>query len=341
MSELAKLKKNLLTGWKWSLFATYFNVMVYLLLRRGLKHPSIKPGLKNTQRLRNLSYGPHKDNLIDAYVPQNRQGPLPIVMYIHGGGFGTCSKNSHQVAAEKYAQMGYLVFQVEYRLAPKHPYPAGPQDVCAAYEWITKHAAEYDGDLDRLTVAGESAGANLTATIMMGACWQRPEPWLKQVWDTGVMPKAFQVICGYLHVTEPQKRYAGLEKARSWIVRFVLKVVNSFAYGYLGDKAAVANDETLLIDTVRYLQQAPVADRPIPPVFAPVGAKDVIKQDTYDLAEALRERDVIVDEKTYPKEPHAFQLMMSQPQTANYWRDCEAFMQTHVLETGTETARAA
>ncbi len=341
MSPKEALSSNVLRGWQWSAFATFFNVMVYWILSRGLKHPSVKPGLKNTQRIRNVSYGAHGANLVDIYKPDSPEETLPVVMYIHGGGFGTCSKNSHRIAAEKYAQLGYLVFNVEYRLAPGHPYPAGAQDVCAAYEWIVNNASQYGGDINRLTVAGESAGGNLSATIMLGACWQRSEPWLKQVWDTGVMPKGFQVICGYLHVSEPQIRYAGLSKARSAIVRFVLKIVNSFAFAYLGNSAAEASKDNLLVDIVRFLGQAPESDRDIPPVFAPVGDKDIIKQDTFDLAEALRRRGVVVDERSYPDEPHAFQLMMSQPQTPNYWRDCEAFMRTHVLEANSEAAKAA
>ncbi len=111
---------------------------------------------------------------------------------------------------------------------------------------------------------------------------------------------------------------------------------------YLGKHAAVASEENLLVDIVRYLDQAPPPDRPIPAIFAPVGRRDVIKQDTFDFAAAIRKHGATVDERHYSKEPHAFQLIMNAPHTERYWRDCADFMQKNVLDTAVnETTRAA
>lgn len=329
--DKGQFMNNVIRGWRWHFFTMIFNVFMYIALNLGLLHPSVKAALKHRWRIKNVSYGPDRIHQLDIYMPKGQQEPLPVVMYIHGGGFGSGSKATHRIAAENYARLGYLVFNINYRLAPKHPYPAGIQDVCDAYAWIIQHAGEYGGDVSRLTVAGESAGGNLTASLLVGCCWKRPEPWFRKVWETAVVPKGFQVICSYLHVTEPHIRYARLGKARHRIARFVAKILNSFAYAYLGEGALKASDENLLVDLVRYFNQAPSPDRPIPPVFAPVGERDVIQQDTYDFADCMRQHGAIVDERRYKKEPHGFQLLMSRPRTPRYWRDCDAFMQQHVL----------
>ncbi len=341
MNEQPTIIQNALRGWRWTFFARCFDLFMYVGLNLGLWHKSVRPGLKGTERLRNISYGDLRIQCLDVYRPRKRQGSLPVVMYIHGGGFGTGSKGTHRIAAERYAQLGYLVFNINYRLAPKHPYPAGPQDVSQAYAWVCKHAAEYGGNIEHLTVAGESAGGNLTATLLLGCCWQRPEPWLRQVWETGVKPRAFQIICAYLHISEPQIRYAQLAKARHRIARFVARVINSFAVAYLGEGAARASDENLLVDIVRYLRQAPPPDRSIPPVFAPVGERDVIQQDTYDLTHALQAHGCQVEERRYKKEPHGFQLLMSRPRTPRYWRECDEFMQRYVISDNAEVESKA
>ncbi len=342
MNSEELLLKQSYQGWRWRFFATVFDVFMYIFLNLGLWHKSVRPGLRNTDRIRNVSYGPHKTHRLDIYRPKSDAKTLPVVMYIHGGGFGTGSRRTHRIAAEKYAQLGYLVFNIDYRLAPEYPYPSGAQDVCLAYAWLVAHASDYGGDVARLSIAGESAGGNLTATVLLGACWKRPEPWLRQVWDTGVVPRAFQVICAYLHVSEPQIRYAALGKARSGPARFVARILNSFALAYMGRNAAIASEENLLVDIVRYLDQAPPPDRPIPAIFAPVGRRDVIKQDTFDFAAAMRKHGATVDERHYSKEPHAFQLIMNSPHTERYWQDCADFMQKNVLDAAVnQTTRAA
>jgi acetyl esterase len=91
---------------------------------------------------------------------------LPVVIYLHGGGFisGTLD-DADTTAAYIAAHCPALVVSVAYSLAPAHPFPAAPEDAYAAALWITRHAASYGADPDRLAVAGDDAGGNLATSL--------------------------------------------------------------------------------------------------------------------------------------------------------------------------------
>ncbi|RYF09871.1 MAG: hypothetical protein EOO40_06160, partial [Deltaproteobacteria bacterium] len=101
---------------------------------------------------------------LDIHRPR-QGGPWPVVLYVHGGGFGLLSKDTHWHIATALASLGFWVANINYRLAPKHPYPAALQDSAQALAWVVDHAAKSGGDLSRLVLAGESAGANLVTAL--------------------------------------------------------------------------------------------------------------------------------------------------------------------------------
>lgn len=104
---------------------------------------------------------------VRIYVPENR-GPLPVVLYFHGGGWVNGSLNTHDNISRKIARYGeVIVIAVDYRLAPEHPFPAALQDCYAALQWASLHAADFGGDGTRLGVTGDSAGGNLAAAIAL------------------------------------------------------------------------------------------------------------------------------------------------------------------------------
>ena len=99
---------------------------------------------------------------VDVHVPKGA-GPFPVLVYLHGGGWVLGSPKTHRRLGFRFAEAGYLVFNVHYRLAPEHPFPAPFDDCVAAIRWAAEHAADYGGDASRLAVGGDSAGGNLTA----------------------------------------------------------------------------------------------------------------------------------------------------------------------------------
>jgi acetyl esterase len=100
---------------------------------------------------------------MDYYLPAG-PGPHPVAIIIHGGGFigGTSKNGSEAYCADFLAPAGYAVFSINYRLAPKHPYPAMVEDVQRAVRFIRYHAKRWDADLNRIGLVGGSAGGYLS-----------------------------------------------------------------------------------------------------------------------------------------------------------------------------------
>ncbi len=92
-------------------------------------------------------------------------GPLPTIVLLHGGGFVIGDLDTHDLTARTLANgCDAVVVSVDYRLAPEDPWPAGVEDAIAATRWAAESLSTLGGD-DRLAVAGDSAGGNLSAVV--------------------------------------------------------------------------------------------------------------------------------------------------------------------------------
>ena len=99
----------------------------------------------------------------DVYRPKDPTAdPLPIAMFVHGGGLFVGSRKANRDYAERVAKRGYVVFVPEYRLIDQANGIDEIADVCAALSYLKDHAAELGGDLSRVLVIGESAGGVLS-----------------------------------------------------------------------------------------------------------------------------------------------------------------------------------
>ena len=99
---------------------------------------------------------------LDAHVP-NGAGPFPMVLIVHGGGWGTGDKRKGmEPFFEPLNKAGdFTWFSINYRLAPSNHWPACLEDVQTAIRWVKSHAKEYKGDPQRLALMGYSAGGEL------------------------------------------------------------------------------------------------------------------------------------------------------------------------------------
>jgi acetyl esterase len=92
-------------------------------------------------------------------------GPHPVLVYFHGGGFSVHRARDYRSVSFRFARAGYVVVNVDYRLAPETRFPGAYDDCEAAVRWVARAAESYGGDPSRVAVAGDSAGANLTAAV--------------------------------------------------------------------------------------------------------------------------------------------------------------------------------
>lgn len=98
------------------------------------------------------------------------EGPFPVVIYFHGGGWVLADLNTYDATPRALALgTGALVLSVDYRHAPENRFPAAHDDAWAAYAWLLDNAAAIGGDPTRIAVAGESAGGNLAANVALMA----------------------------------------------------------------------------------------------------------------------------------------------------------------------------
>ena len=115
-----------------------------------------------------LEYGHESGEIqkLDIYQPENSVGSnLPAVVFVHGGGWVGGDKKEFVTKATELATRGYVSISINYRLAPKHKYPAAIEDAQRAVRWLRTHASEYHVDPKRIASMGTSAGGHL-ATLL-------------------------------------------------------------------------------------------------------------------------------------------------------------------------------
>jgi acetyl esterase len=107
---------------------------------------------------------------VRIYEPAGVDGPLPGVVYLHGGGWVICDLDTHDNGCRQLAnEVGAVVVSVDYRLAPDHKHPAAADDAYSVLCWVIEHAEELGIDPARVAVAGDSAGGNLAAVVTLRA----------------------------------------------------------------------------------------------------------------------------------------------------------------------------
>ena len=116
-----------------------------------------------------LSYGPHPQNRIDLYLPEN--GPAPdLFLFFHGGGFVGGSRKYREPAYGGLVRSGVAVATADYRMYPEAAYPDFVEDAALACAWVKENIARY-APVRRIFLGGSSAGGYLTQMLCFDASW--------------------------------------------------------------------------------------------------------------------------------------------------------------------------
>lgn len=146
-----------------------------------------------------IAYGDDERHRLDVYRPKS-EAPLPVLVFIHGGGFVRGDKREREHLARAFAREGFVVVVPNYRLGPTHRWPAGALDIGAVMTWAASHVAAHGGDATRIVLAGESAGAAHAAACTL----------IREFQPRGAaMPRAVALISGVYNA-----RLEGLARAQ-------------------------------------------------------------------------------------------------------------------------------
>ncbi len=213
----------------------------------------------------------------DICVPKGA-GPHPTLVYLHGGGWVSGTSKTHTKLCMEFAAAGYLTVNVDYRLAPEHPFPAGLDDCVFASKWTAENAKRWNGDADRMAIGGDSAGGNLTAATLISLAGQSGAPKFK----------AALLLYPMLDIPRALKASDGNPE----ITRMMIKA-------YLGDRQELIND-------TRVTPLNGIKPGIMPPTLLLVGTADNLVPDTYAMAELLRKAEIPHEVHVLEDMPHAF-----------------------------------
>jgi acetyl esterase len=211
---------------------------------------------------------------------------LPAVLYVHGGGFAYGELDGPSpMAPNACAEVGALVLDVHYRLAPEHPFPAGLDDCYAALRWLAGSAAALGVDVARIGVTGASAGGCLSAALCLLAR------------DRGGPAIACQ--CLLIPCLDDRLRTASMRRVTDRRVINGPGVAHTWDT-YLGPERGP--------DVSPYAAPARAADLAgLPPAYVLTCGLDPMRDEGLDYARRLMEADVPVEVRDVPGAWHFFE----------------------------------
>jgi len=216
----------------------------------------------------------------DVAVPKGN-GPHPTVVFLHGGGWMAGSLRTHRKLAMQFAERGYLTVNVDYRLAPEHPFPAGFDDCVFAAKWTSENARRWNADSSRMAIAGDSAGANLAAATLAALSGDTRAPKFR----------AGALIYGVFDFA------AAIERSPNRIA------IEGMARNYLAAQYPAA------LKDPRVSPLKSIKPGTLPPCFVICGTADALLPESRSIAAALKEADIPCESHEIEDMPHAFMMI--------------------------------
>ncbi len=303
--------------------AEVFDRALHAFVKVRFAMPDATPGRLNVALQRDLPYRPtgQRAHTLDVFMPTRTPEPQPALVYIHGGGFAMCSKETHRVMALAYARQGYLVFLINYRLGRKHLFPAPLEDAAEALLWVRDHCASFGGDPSRIAIAGESAGANLVTALALATSVRRSEPAAQKLFDARLTLRAAIATYGFLDL-ESLDHYERHPRLSASLKDLLLHAAAS----YVGVDVRAGAVASPLASPLLVLERTAQLERPLPPFFVDVGTRDPLLGDSRRLKAAVERHGGSCHLHIAPGEIHGYDALIWRGPAKEKWRRVHEFL---------------
>jgi acetyl esterase len=266
-------------------------------------------------------YGEHPDALLDVYWPASAEAEgaaaLPTVVWIHGGGWVGGSKEELRSYLKLIAARGFAVVGIRYPLAPEVHYPEPVRHAMAALRHVQDHAARFHADPTRILVAGDSAGAQITAQVAVAV----NDPSYAAAIDvtptlTPEQLRGVALCCGPFDVRQVDEN-----SPMRWFFTTIL-------WAYSGTREFRDDARFATFSVARYVGPT------FPPAYLTVGNADPLVTHSHALAETLAAHGVEVDTLFFPPDrtpplPHEYQFHLGEPAATESFERMVAFFTRH------------
>jgi len=237
-----------------------------------------------------------------VYLPRQAARPLPVVVWIHGGGYVLGSPDADDVQVKTIvSQLGCAAVSVDYRLAPEAPFPASVEDCYAALGWTHAQAGELGLDRQRVAIGGASAGGGLAAALGLLAR------------DRGELPVAFQLLL----VPMLDDRTVTHAEPHPFAGEFIwTPASNRFGWAALLGREPGGESVSPYAAPARAVSLAG-----LPPTYIATGALDLFLEEDMEYARRLMREGVPTELHVYPGAFHGFSRSATARVAKAYLRD--------------------
>jgi acetyl esterase/lipase len=226
-----------------------------------------------------------------------------ILIYIHGGGFVFGLTPNHlQMVAALAREMKIKTLMVDYRLAPKYPFPAALEDCVSVYKWVLAQ----DISPESIVIAGDSAGGNLAITSLIR---------LREL-DIS-MPSAIACLSPVVNLMPDANQRAGYKD-----LLLPSKAINFYNAAYVGNN----NAKNPLISPIF----GDLAD--LPPILVHIGEDEILRDNAVSFSMLAKEAGVNITYKIYARMWHVWQLYLNLPQSTQSLGEIKDFLISHLIQ---------
>ena len=283
-----------------SLYIAFFRaspVPASLLIRRIFENSPAKPPVNYTEiasrilSYEDIEYPSSSDwNVLDIYTPKEREVNTPVILWVHGGAFVGGDKSDVRYYAQTLAASGYAVVTMNYLRAPEGEYPTPFYQLNDVYHFLVSKAEVYHLDMNRIVLAGDSAGAQIVSQA--SAAITNSEYAGTLSFQMEIPQETLQGVllyCGPYSITQLSET----SSSHYW-----KQLVKMIGWGYFGDKNWQSSPLEVQTSVINHIGNN------FPPAFVTDGNKHSFEPQGRAVVRRLEERGITVDSLFF--EPEEF-----------------------------------